>query len=73
MSSKPETKYLKIQISAEETLEAKALAKSKGMLFQCWLGNLVKKELKNSASEKTISEPFADSSLSFDRRGLSDE
>lgn len=67
-SLKPETKYLKIQISAEETLEAKALAKSKGMLFQCWLGNLVKKELKNSAPEKTINDPSADSSLAFDSR-----
>lgn len=67
-SLKPETKYLKIQISAEETLKAKALAKSKGMLFQCWLGNLVKKELQNSTPEKTINDPSTDSSLAFDSR-----
>ena len=68
-SLKPEIKYLKVQLSSEEAIEAKNLAKSKGMLFQCWLGNLVRKELQNNTPEKTIVEPVDNQSVSYgDRR-----
>lgn len=68
-SLKPEFKYLKVQLSSEEAIEAKNLAKSKGMLFQCWLGNLVRKELQNNTPEKTIVEPVDGQSVSYgDRR-----
>lgn len=68
-SLKPEIKYLKVQLSSEEAIEAKNLAKSKGMLFQCWLGNLVRKELQNNTPEKTIVEPVDGQSVSYvDRR-----
>ena len=49
-SLKPETKYLKVQISADERDQAKKLAKSKGMTFAGWLGNLVKSQLVDSAA-----------------------
>lgn len=68
-SLKPEIKYLKVQLSSKEAIEAKNLAKSKGMLFQCWLGNLVRKELQNNTPEKTIVEPVDGQSVSYgDRR-----
>lgn len=39
------------------------------MLFQCWLGNLVRKELQNNTHEKTIVEPVDGQSVSYgDRR-----
>ena len=39
------------------------------MLFQCWLGNLVRKELQNNTPEKTIVEPVDGQSVSYgDRR-----
>ena len=44
-------KKVNISISVKEREEAKALAKSKGMTLQGWLGQLVKRELKNSAKE----------------------
>lgn len=59
----------KISITTKERQEAKALAKSQGMLFQHWLGNLVRKELQNNIPEKTIVEPVDGQSVSYgDRR-----
>ena len=40
-----------IDCSAEEKENAKRLAKSKGMTFQGWLGQLIKRELANSTSQ----------------------
>lgn len=40
-----ETKMIEARISASERDEAKAVAKSKGMTFQAWLGFLIKNEL----------------------------
>jgi hypothetical protein len=37
--------YLVVDISAKEKNEAKSLAKSKGMTFQGWLGQLIRNEL----------------------------
>lgn len=37
---------VKAKISSEEKEQAKALAKSKGMTFQGWLGQLIKNALK---------------------------
>lgn len=45
-SVKPEIKLLKIQISEQEAMRAKTVAKEKGMTFQGWLGQLVKRELE---------------------------
>jgi len=42
---------LTTQISAQEKTAAKALAKSKGMTFQGWLGQLVKAALKQAEQE----------------------
>lgn len=59
----------KISITTKERQEAKALAKSQGMLFQHWLGNLVRKELKNNAPDETIMESVEGQSVSYgDRR-----
>lgn len=46
-------KKINISISVNERDKAKALAKSKGMTFQGWLGQLVKRELE--AAEKEAS------------------
>lgn len=50
-SLKNEMNYLKVRITSEEKNQAKALAKSKGMTFSGWLGQLVKRELKSSSKE----------------------
>ncbi len=64
-----QTVMLKVKISKDEIKRAKSLAKSEGMLFQCWLGNLVRKELQNNTPEKTIVEPVDGQSVSYvDRR-----
>lgn len=42
-----------IAISPKERGEAKRLAKSKGMTFQGWLGQLVKREIYNSRSSSS--------------------
>lgn len=34
-----------VQISAEESRKAKALAKAKGMTYQGWIGSLIKREI----------------------------
>jgi len=36
---------LKAAVSRDEVLEAKRVAKSKGMTFQGWLGQLIKREI----------------------------
>ena len=61
-------KWLRAQITEEEAQKAKNIAKDKGMTLQGWVGALIKKEIHNSTSEKTITESSADSSLSFDSR-----
>lgn len=64
-----QTVMLKVKISKDEIKRAKSLAKSEGMLFQCRLGNLVRKELQNNTPEKTIVEPVDNQSVSYgDRR-----
>lgn len=64
-----QTAMLKVKISKDEIKRAKSLAKSKGMLFQCWLGNLVRKELQNNVSENPLIEPIEGQSVSYgDRR-----
>lgn len=44
---------LTVQITLEEREQAKKLAKSKGMSFMGWLGQLVKNELATSTAETT--------------------
>ena len=51
---------LTVQITLEEREQAKKLAKSKGMSFMGWLGQLVKNELATSTAE-TTSPPNSDS------------
>lgn len=51
---------LTVQITLEEREQAKKLAKSKGMSFMGWLGQLVKNELATSTAE-TTSHPSSDS------------
>jgi len=46
---------IKVDFTRQERDEAKALAKSKGMTFQGWLGQLVQRELKNARLEKEAS------------------
>ncbi len=43
---------IKVQIQKQEKEEAKYLAKTKGMTFQGWLGQLIKNELKKSREEQ---------------------
>ena len=43
---------IKVDFTPQERDEAKALAKSKGMTFQGWLGQLVKRELKKAQEVK---------------------
>lgn len=54
MISEKYEKYIKVTISTSEKSEAKALAKSLGMTFQGWVGNLIKRELREAkkASEE---------------------
>ena len=42
---------IKVDFSRQERDEAKALAKSKGMTFQGWIGQLVKRELEAARRE----------------------
>ena len=49
-SLKPETKYLKVQITTSERDTAKAIAKSRGMTFSGWLGQLVKHEIYEAST-----------------------
>lgn len=46
------TTLIKASITSTERDAAKALAKSKGMTFSGWLGQLVKRELKANLSEE---------------------
>ena len=48
MTSKSTSLAVFASISHEEKDRAKKVAKSKGMTFQGWLGNLIKDELKNA-------------------------
>lgn len=52
MNSKSTSISVFIALSQMERDEAKALAKSKGMTFQGWLGNLVKKELEAQNADR---------------------
>lgn len=52
------TKYclqLPSDLTPEERDKAKALAKSQGMMFQGWLGNLVRNEIKESCASNPAS------------------
>jgi len=51
MTSKSTSISAFIAISASERDQAKSLAKSKGMTFQGWLGQLIRNELKQEAQE----------------------
>lgn len=63
-----QTAMLKVKISKDEIKRAKSLAKSKGMLFQCWLGSLIKKEIYSNDPDETM-EPIEGQSVSYgDRR-----
>ena len=44
-TKKSTTTAIKVDFSRQERDEAKRLAKSKGMTFQGWIGQLVRKEL----------------------------
>lgn len=48
---KDQFQKLTVMLNEEEKDQAKALAKSKGMTFQGWLGQLIKRELKAAESE----------------------
>jgi len=45
MQTEKSYEQLKAAVSRDEVLEAKRMAKSKGMTFQGWLGQLIKREL----------------------------
>ena len=54
MQTEKSYEQLKAAITREEILKARRVAKSKGMTFQGWLGQLIKRELEvTSASEVT--------------------
>lgn len=54
---------IKIDCSAEEKEKAKKLAKSKGMTFSGWLGQLIKRELTVSKLQTPSSPVLGDSSF----------
>ncbi|MCK9329746.1 MAG: hypothetical protein M0Q94_07725 [Candidatus Cloacimonetes bacterium] len=57
-----ETKMIEARISASERDEAKAIAKSKGMTFQAWLGFLIKNELakeREAFNDQASAQSFA--------------
>ena len=54
MQKEKSYEQLKAAVTREEIIKAKKVAKSKGMTFQGWLGQLIKRELEfSSAMEVT--------------------
>lgn len=47
----------RVRITKQESAQAKELAKSKGMTFQGWLGQLIKRELAKSQQEQLSADP----------------
>ena len=47
----------RIRISHEESEQAKSIARSKGMTFQGWLGQLIKRELAKSQQDQLSVDP----------------
>lgn len=45
---------VKADISPEERDDARRLAKSKGMTFQGWMGQIIKRELASSKEAKNV-------------------
>lgn len=45
---------LRVDITDREKAAAKRLAKSKGMTFQGWMGQLIKRELEEAQRRKAI-------------------
>lgn len=43
-----ESYSIRFRLSADDRQEAKLLAKSKGMTFEGWIGQLIKRELANA-------------------------
>lgn len=43
-----ESTTIKVNLSREERIKAKEFAKSKGMTFQGWLAQIIRRELQNS-------------------------
>lgn len=43
-----ESYSIRFRLSVEDRQEAKLLAKSKGMTFEGWIGQLIKRELENA-------------------------
>ena len=49
---------LRADITKEQKLEARRIAKKKGMTFKGWLGQLIVQELSNK-SEVTMEQPYS--------------
>ena len=47
----------RVRITKQESAQAKELAKSKGMTFQGWLGQLIKRELAKSQQDQLSVDP----------------
>ena len=52
-----ESYSIRFRLSAEDRQEAKLLAKSKGMTFEGWIGQLIKRELAKSQQEQLSADP----------------
>ena len=52
MKSTNAYEQLKADISNQEKIKAKSLAKSKGMTFQGWIGQLIRTELRRNESKE---------------------
>lgn len=55
MQTEKSYEQLKAAVSRDEVLEAKRMAKSKGMTFQGWLGQLIKRELSTVSKTQEAS------------------
>lgn len=64
-----DTQVLIVKISPQERESAKSLAKASGMTFQGWLGQLIKRELRQASSTDGIqpSGSVTGTSIGFDR------
>ena len=54
MQTEKSYEQLKAVISREEILKARRLAKSKGMTFQGWLGQLIKREINTPIQSEAV-------------------
>lgn len=54
MQTEKSYEQLKAAITREEILKARKVAKSKGMTFQGWLGQLIKREISTSAQSEVV-------------------